>query len=122
MENNRGITVEALQNWLAQNKNVVVLDIRPKKQRAESQIPGSIHVDAYEKLNAYDPSVLDEVNIPENVPVVTVCAAGKSSLIAADALRKKGIEAYSLEGGMKAWVIADNTVAVSLERNVNPAI
>src|SRR5687767_10136920 len=109
MENKQlSVDAEQLRTWLEAGKDVVVLDVRPKEQREEWQIPGSIYIDAYQRLNANDPSVLDEVTIPENVPVVTVCAAGRTSTIAANQLRKKGIEAYSLEGGMKAWSMAWN--------------
>ena len=115
MENKIGMTATTLQNWLEQKENVAVLDVRPKEQREEWQIPGSTYVDAYQRLNANDPSVLDEITIPENVPVVIVCAAGRTSQIAADKLRKKGIEAYSLEGGMKAWSMAWNTATITFD-------
>lgn len=114
MENKQlSVDAEKLRTWLEDKKDVVVLDVRPKEQREEWQIPGSIYIDAYQRLNANDLSVLDEVTIPENVPVVTVCAAGRTSTIAANELRKKGIEAYSLEGGMKAWSTAWNTATLT---------
>src|SRR3954447_3824449 len=47
-------------------------------------------------------------------PVVTVCGAGKVSLIAAEHLRARGFDARSLAGGMKAWSLAWNTAEVSL--------
>ena len=110
MMENKNIIVNAdeLRTMLENKDRVLVLDVRPKEQREEWQIPGSIYVDAYKRLNANDPTVLDEVEIPENTKVITVCAAGRTSEIAASALRKKGIEAYSLEGGMKAWSKAWN--------------
>jgi glyoxylase-like metal-dependent hydrolase (beta-lactamase superfamily II) len=43
---------------------------------------------------------------------VTVCAAGKTSLLAAERLRARGLDAVSLEGGMRAWSLAWNTAAV----------
>ena len=111
------MTVDAkqLRKWLEEDKDIFVLDVRPKDQREEWQIPGSVYVDAYERLNANDSSVLDQVTIPENVPVITVCAAGRTSMIAAKELRKKGIEGYSLEGGMKAWSMAWNTATLTWE-------
>ena len=113
MESNQlSVNAEQLRTWLETNKDVVVLDVRPKDQREEWQIPGSIYLDAYKRLNAGDNSVLDEITIPENTPVVTVCAAGRTSQIAANALRKKGLEAYSLEGGMKGWTLAWNTAEI----------
>ena len=97
-----------LRDWLDNGKPVYVLDIRPSAQREEWQIPGSHHIDAYKRLNEGDYSVLNEIDLPEHTRVVTVCAAGRTSQIAAKALRKKGIEACSLEGGMKAWSTAWN--------------
>jgi glyoxylase-like metal-dependent hydrolase (beta-lactamase superfamily II)/rhodanese-related sulfurtransferase len=111
MEKDLNITVDDLRTSLENNEQVVVLDVRPKEQREEWQIPGSIYLDAYKRLNEGDNSVLDEVNIPENAKVVTVCAAGRTSRIAANALQKKGIEAYSLVGGMKNWSLAWNVAA-----------
>lgn len=107
-----GINAEILRKWLEEGKPVFILDVRPKEQRDEWQIPGSIYLDAYKRLNAGDNSVLDEISIPENTPVVTVCAAGRTSQIAATELANKGIEAYSLEGGMKGWSLAWNTATI----------
>lgn len=110
------VEAEQLRAWMEDKKDVVVLDVRPKEQREEWLIPGSVYVDAYQRLNANDLSVLDEVDIPQNVPVVTVCAAGRTSMIAANELRKKGIDAYSLEGGTKAWSTAWNTATIVFDR------
>ncbi len=119
MENKKqSVTVEQLRTWLANKENVVVLDVRPKEQREEWQIPGSIYVDAYKRLNANDATVLDEVSIPENSTVVTVCAAGRTSGIAANELRKKGIDAYSLDGGMEAWSMAWNAAEIKLQNDI----
>ncbi len=106
------IDTTILRDWLDNHSDVLVLDVRPADQRKEWQIPGSIHIDAYQRLKENDLSVLDEIRVPENTKVVTVCAAGRTSQIASDALRAKGIEAYSLEGGMKAWTSAWNTALI----------
>ena len=104
----KNINAETLRTWLEKDEPVFIVDVRPKEQREEWQIPGSHYLNAYKRLNEGDNSVLDEIDIPENTKVVTVCAAGKTSEIASDALRQKGIEAWSLEGGMKAWGTAWN--------------
>lgn len=105
----KNISVEDLQ-WLLSKKNpVFILDVRPQEQRQEWRIAESIHKDAYGPLNQGDQTVLDDVSIPENIPIVTVCAAGKTSFKAAEILAQKGYQAYSLEGGMKAWNYAWNT-------------
>jgi glyoxylase-like metal-dependent hydrolase (beta-lactamase superfamily II) len=118
MTGKREITTSTLQSWLEHKENVVVLDVRPKDQREEWQIPGSMYIDAYSGLNANDPSVLDEFTIPEGTTVVTVCAAGRISDVAANELRKKGIAAYSLDGGMKAWTMAWNKAETKLANDI----
>jgi len=107
------ISVQQLQDKLNTRENVFILDVRPADQRNEWHISESVHVDAYQKLNAGDNTILDQVEIPKDATVVTVCAAGRTSLIASKVLQEKGINAYSLEGGMKAWNYAWNQAEIS---------
>lgn len=109
------VNVDELRAWLEAGKPVTVLDVRPTDERAEWSIPGSLHTDAYEALKAGDAQALEGLSLPEDRPVVTVCAAGRTSLIAAEHLRRRGLEVYSLLGGMKAWSLAWNTADVALE-------
>lgn len=111
---NLKIDVATLSSWLEKKKPVTVLDVRPKTEREEWSIPGSIHVDVYDCLKAGDAKALDEIEIDMGSPVVTVCAAGKTSLKAAELLKDKGFEVYSLEGGMKAWNFAWSTAEIVL--------
>ena len=106
------IDVETLRTWLEEGRPVTVLDIRPMHERVEWSIPGSMHIDAYDALKANDPNALADVAFPGDIPVVTVCAAGKTSLVAAEQLQARGIQALSLEGGMKAWSLAWNIAEV----------
>ena len=106
------VAVETLRTWLDEGRPVTVLDVRPAAERAEWFIPGSIHVDAYEALKAHNPAALADLSLPVDIPVVTVCAAGKTSQIAAEHLARRGMQVYSLEGGMKAWGLAWNTAEV----------
>lgn len=102
------ISVEQLQEKLNKHENVFILDVRPIDQRNEWQIADSVHVDAYKQLNADDATALDSVEVPKDSTVVTVCAAGRTSLLASKLLQRKGVNSYSLEGGMKAWNYAWN--------------
>lgn len=107
------ISVEQLQEKLNRHEDVFIVDVRPTDQRNEWKIADSVHVDAYKQLNAGDDTALDIVDVPANATVVTVCAAGRTSLLAAQLLQRKGVSAYSLEGGMKAWNYAWNTAEVA---------
>jgi glyoxylase-like metal-dependent hydrolase (beta-lactamase superfamily II)/rhodanese-related sulfurtransferase len=111
------MTVAQLQNKLNKHENVFILDVRPGDQRKEWKIADSVHVDAYKQLNAGDNTALDMVDVPHGSTVVTVCAAGRTSLIASNLLRSKGVDAYSLQGGMKAWNFAWNTAEVMLDNS-----
>jgi len=106
------IDVTTLRRWLAEGQPVTVLDIRQTADHADWAIPGSIHVDAYHALKAHDPQALAGLALPPAIPVVTVCGAGKVSLIAAEQLAARGHTVYSLEGGMQAWSLAWNTAAL----------
>jgi glyoxylase-like metal-dependent hydrolase (beta-lactamase superfamily II)/rhodanese-related sulfurtransferase len=109
------IDVSRLSRWFTINIPVTVLDVRSKSDREEWSIPGSIHADVYDKLKAGDEHALDNVILDTRKPVITVCAAGKMSLKAAEILRRKGFDAFSLEGGMKAWNFAWNTAELVLD-------
>ena len=102
------IDVDTLQRMMDGSENVFVLDIRPRSQREEWKIPGSHYLDAYQRTRDGDYSVFDQISFPENSRVVVVCAAGRTSQIAAKELRAKGIDAWSLIGGMKSWSLAWN--------------
>lgn len=108
------ITVDELRDRLAGGEPVTILDVRPSDERAEWSIPGSQHIDAYARLRAGDEHVLDGFVAPDGAQVITVCAAGRTSLIAADLLRRRGIDAISMAGGMKAWSLAWNTATIAV--------
>jgi len=107
------VEVESLRALLERGADLTVLDIRPRMERDEWFIPGSIHDDAYQDLKAGDPSALAGVALPTQTPVVVVCARGNTSQIGTRVLRARGVEAYSLMGGMKAWSLAWNTAEVA---------
>lgn len=107
------VSPEILRNWLEVGKEVSILDVRPIEERSEWFIPGSIYFNAYDKLKAYKPDAFHGLHLDKKIPVVTVCAAGKTSAIAAGQLNEQGFEVYSLQGGMKAWSMAWNTAKLS---------
>ncbi len=108
------IDTETLRSWLESGKRVIVLDVRAAADRATWSIPGSLHADAYADLKAHNPHALDGVSLPADVPVVTICNVGHVSQIASEQLKARGIEARSLEGGMRAWSLSWNTAEISV--------
>src|SRR2546422_6519327 len=98
----RQINVNTLRQWLEDGTPVNVLDVRSSEDRSEWSIPGSIHVDAYQALKAQNPNALASLDLPTDVPVVTVCGRGRVSQVAAEQLQNLGFNAFSLEGGMRA--------------------
>src|SRR5213594_3718373 len=105
----RTISTEGLRELLERRAPVTVLDVRPAAERAEWAIPGSVHADVYDALRHGDASALADFQPSNGGPVVAVCARGKTSVLAAERLRARGLDAYSLEGGMRAWSLAWNT-------------
>jgi len=111
---NKTIDTQTLRNKLEEGAPLTVLDVRPPEERAEWAIPGSVHIDAYDALKAGDPDALAGVDVPHDRPVVTVCGAGNTSLVAAEQLQERGVEAASLAGGMRAWSLAWNTAEAGI--------
>jgi glyoxylase-like metal-dependent hydrolase (beta-lactamase superfamily II) len=102
-----GISGAELQELLAAGLPLTVLDVRSPTD-VDWEIPGAIHVDAYGDLQSGGMGRLAELNFPPG-PVVTVCGVGRTAAIATDLLRAKGIEALTLDGGMRSWSLAWNT-------------
>ncbi len=48
---------------------------------------------------------MEKLELPEGTRVVTFCNRGTSGAVAAEQLRRRGYEAYSLEGGLEAWKV-----------------
>jgi glyoxylase-like metal-dependent hydrolase (beta-lactamase superfamily II) len=101
------ITVVELQELLAADRPVTVLDVRSPSD-IDWEIPGAIQVDAYADLQSGRLGPLAEMNLPPG-PVVTVCAMGRTAAIATNLLRANGVEALTLDGGMRSWSLAWNT-------------
>jgi glyoxylase-like metal-dependent hydrolase (beta-lactamase superfamily II) len=53
------------------------------------------------------------LNLPPG-PVITVCEVGRTAAIATDLLRVNGVEALTLDGGMRSWSLAWNTAQTTI--------
>lgn len=98
-----------LKRWIQEGRRFRVVDIRSPEQHAAGHIPGAQNAFINAALKQGDAKAVDRIDAGDGVPIVTVCNQGGSCRIASDLLRQKGVEAYALEGGMKAWLSAGNT-------------
>lgn len=108
----RTVNTETLRAWLEAGRPITVLDVRSAADREQWSIPGSRHVDAYEALRQGAAGALAYLDLPIDRAVVTVCNAGRVSLLAADVLERRGFDVRSLDGGMQAWSLAWNLADV----------
>jgi rhodanese-related sulfurtransferase len=97
------IDARTLRDMLELGERITVVDVRKREAYAEDSIPGSVNFDAYDALHAGDERAMVGLKLPEDTRVVTVCNGGHSSAVAAEQLRRRGYEAYCLEGGLEAW-------------------
>ncbi len=81
---------------LAQDPGPQVIDVREPYERAAGYIEGSRHVQLVE-LTA------QAATVERERPVVFYCRVGSRSLMAAQAFRAAGYEAYSMVGGLVRW-------------------
>lgn len=103
------IDTQTLVSWLKNKKEFTILDIRPQAEREEWFIPESNYFNAYDELKAGNSNALDDFKFDKQKPIVTLCSRGKLSLFASEIFANKGIESYSLKGGMNAWNNAYDT-------------
>jgi rhodanese-related sulfurtransferase len=75
---------------------VQIVDVREDAEWAQSRIPGDVRHIPLGELTQRAGELGDQ-------PIVFQCRSGVRSLMAAQAFRAAGREAYSLEGGLIAW-------------------
>ncbi len=93
-----------LAGWLAENATLQVIDVREPYEREAGHIEGSRHIELV-KLSS------EAASIDREQPVVFYCRVGSRSLMAAQALRAAGFEAYSLDGGLVRWAQEDRALS-----------
>jgi rhodanese-related sulfurtransferase len=83
--------------WLAGEGAPEVIDVREPYEREAGHIEGTRHIALVELSAAAD-------SVERERPVVFYCRVGSRSLMAAQAFRASGYDAYSLRGGLARWV------------------
>lgn len=101
-----------LKAMLDKEENVVVLDIREEKQRAE----GEIYADeSYAITRGNLEFVIGNKVKDKNILIVTYCRGGSRGALAAQRLGELGYKnATNLKGGLKGWAKAGYPVDTGL--------
>jgi rhodanese-related sulfurtransferase len=76
-----------------------VIDVREPYEREAGYIAGTRHIELERLASSAD-------QIDRSQPVVFHCRLGIRSAMAASAFRSAGFDAYTLTGGIQAWVDA----------------
>src|SRR3954451_11563247 len=92
-----GLAPERVAEWLEQDPELQVIDVREPYEREAGHIAGTHHIELT-KLSEQAGS------LDSSRPVVFYCRVGSRSTMAAQALRASGFEAYSMDGGLVRWV------------------
>jgi rhodanese-related sulfurtransferase len=85
-----------VEAWMAEDPPPQVIDVREPYEREAGHIGGTRHIELV-SLSSQAPS------IDRERPVVFYCRVGARSMMAAQALRTAGFEAYSMTGGLMRW-------------------
>jgi tRNA(Ile)-lysidine synthase TilS/MesJ/rhodanese-related sulfurtransferase len=104
MDKSMEITV---QEFLAlDDESFSLIDVRDELSFSYGHLKNAVNI-PMERLK----SDLNDLNadgiIPKSEKTVVYCKKGEISLEAAELLCEKGVDAYSLQGGYMAWLIAD---------------
>ncbi len=101
----KNIDIESYSEDFANHKtNHFLLDVRSKNEYMQGHIPSAINIPLNE--------LADRVNeIPNDKPVVVVCASGNRSRTGANKLVDAGIDDVSnLKGGTMAWMMSGQPI------------
>lgn len=85
-----------VERWIADDHALQLVDVREPYEREAGHIAGSAHIELVQ-LAAH------EQEIDRGRPVVFYCRVGARSLMAAQAFRAAGFDAYTMDGGLLRW-------------------
>jgi rhodanese-related sulfurtransferase len=93
------VSREKLKEWMNQKSDVLILDVRSKKEYESGHVPNAMNID-YMELS----SRLDELKPYKDHKIVVYCRSGRRTRIAQDTLKKAGFsKVYHLSGDIIGW-------------------
>lgn len=90
------IDPEGLSEWMTEEPELQVVDVRESYEREAGHIAGTAHIPLVELTSRAG-------EIDRERPVVFYCRVGARSDMAAQAFRASGYRALSMEGGLVRW-------------------
>jgi rhodanese-related sulfurtransferase len=78
------------------DETATVIDVRETYERDAGYIDGTVHIEIERLASKAE-------TIDRDRSVIFVCRLGTRSLMAAQAFRRAGFDAYSMAGGLTAW-------------------
>jgi len=96
--NVKNVSASEAHQLIDANKDMVILDVRTKKEYNSGHIPGAILIPVHE-LSAR----VKELNVYYNKPILVYCASGGRSPGAIYTLRNKFAPIYHLSSGLSSW-------------------
>ena len=81
----------------------VLIDVREADEWLAGHDPAARHIPLAEVLTHLG-------ELPSDLDVLVICRSGNRSRAVTEALRARGIEAWNVEGGMRAWQEAGGDV------------
>jgi rhodanese-related sulfurtransferase len=95
------VSPQELNTWLQEGRKLQLVDARSAPEYRQGTIGRARHAPVTDL-----PAALDRLNLDPKIPVVVLCLSGHRSVPGARLLRQRGLEAYSLKGGLTAWGFA----------------
>lgn len=92
------ISADELRGWLQAGRPLQLVDARTLPEYQSGTLPGA----QFAPLTGM-PDSLNNLKFDPDLPVVALCLSGHRSRPAVRWLRARGIQAYSLQGGLTAW-------------------
>ncbi len=106
MEKNGYITPgEVKENLKNKENDFLLVDIREEDEYKDWNIKGSINlpVNSYISRGNIDELKKSLASLPKDKEIITICARGINSQVAAEILREMNYKAFYMQKGMKGW-------------------
>ena len=109
-DNELHMPAEKLAEWLADGRDVQIIDVRTGAEHSRECLPGSVHAPGFSVAAAADPTR----------PIVVHCSGRTRSILGSRTLRLLGfVNVWALENGTMGWVLE----GLEVERGtVRPAL